>query len=74
MKQKIYSMKIPKDLTYEQAVHRLETIVAGFEQNTLELDHLSEQIREAQMLLMFCQKKLTKVETDVKKILDHEQE
>ena len=56
MKQKIYSMKIPKDLTYEQAVHRLETIVAGFEQNTLELDHLSEQIREAQMLLLFCQK------------------
>lgn len=63
-----------KNLTYEQAMQRLETIVAGFEQNTLKLDQLTEQLAEAQTLIRFCNDKLQKVETDVKKILNNEQE
>ncbi len=63
-----------KELTYEQAMKRLETIVAGLEQGTSELDALSDQIKEAQELMTFCQKKLTKVETDIKKLLNNEQE
>lgn len=53
---------------------RLEEIVDGFEQNTLPLDQLTSQLSEAQELLKFCDEKLKKVETDVKKILDNEQE
>ncbi len=63
-----------KELTYEQAMKRLETIVAGLEQGTSELDALSNQIKEAQELMAFCQKKLTKVETDIKRLLNNEQE
>ncbi len=63
-----------KELTYEQAMKRLETIVAELEQGTSELDALSDQIKEAQELMTFCQKKLTKVETDIKKLLNNEQE
>lgn len=63
-----------ENLTYEQAVNRLETLVASLENGEMELDHLSGSIREAQELLAFCKDKLAKVETDVKELLDDEQE
>lgn len=63
-----------KKLTYEQAMQRLETIVQGFEQNTLELDQLTAQLAEAQRLIKMCNDKLQQVETDVKQILNNEQE
>lgn len=56
-------------LTYEQATSRLEEIVNNLERGDLALDSLAQQIKEAQELLAFCRKKLTQVETDVKKIL-----
>lgn len=63
-----------KSLTYEQAMQRLEEIVQGFEQNTLELDQLTAQLAEAQELINLCNNKLQQVETDVKKLLNDEQE
>lgn len=63
-----------KEMTYEEAMQRLETLVAGFEQNTLELDKLTSQLAEAQELVKLCNEKLGKVETDVKKLLDDGQE
>lgn len=63
-----------KELTYEKAMQRLENIVEGFEQNSLELDQLTAQLVEAQELIKFCNDKLQKVETDVKKLLHNEQE
>lgn len=63
-----------KTPTYEQAMQRLEEIVQGFEQNTLELDQLTAQLAEAQDLIKLCNDKLQQVETDVKKLLNDEQE
>ena len=63
-----------KSLTYEQAMQRLEEIVQGFEQNKLELDQLTAQLAEAQELIKLCNNKLQQVETDVKKLLNDEQE
>ena len=63
-----------KTPTYEQAMQRLEEIVQGFEQNTLELDQLTAQLDEAQELIKLCNDKLQQVETDVKKLLNDEQE
>ena len=63
-----------KTPTYEQAMQRLEDIVQGFEQNTLELDQLTAQLAEAQELIKLCNDKLQQVETDVKKLLNDEQE
>ena len=62
------------ELTYEAAMEQLETIIAGFEQGSLEIDQLSAKLKEAQELLKFCKTRLLKVEKDVKKILDNEQE
>lgn len=61
-------------LTYEQAMERIEEIVQGFEQNTLQLDQLTAQLSEAQQLIKFCNEKLQQVETDVKTLLNNEQE
>ena len=55
-------------------MQQLEEIVSGFEEGNLEIDQLSAKLKEAQELLKFCKTKLLKVEKDVKKILDHEQE
>ena len=63
-----------KTPTYEQAMQRLEEIVQGFEQNTLELDQLTAQLDEAQELIKLCNDNLLQVETDVKKLLNDEQE
>lgn len=63
-----------KTPTYEQAMQRLEEIVQEFEQNTLELDQLTAQLAEAQELIKLCNDKLQQVETDVKKLLNDDQE
>lgn len=62
-----------KNITYEQAIQRLETIVEGFEQNTLHLNQLTTQLAEAQELINFCKEQLAQVEKDVKKMLDNEE-
>lgn len=62
-----------KTLTYEQAIARLETIVQGFEDDTLELDQLTKQLAEAQELIKFCNSKLQEVENDVNTLLKNEQ-
>lgn len=59
--------------TYEQALQRLEEIVAGFENNETNLEELGSRLKEAQELLAFCKEKLMKAEDDIKKALDHGQ-
>ena len=65
-----------QELTYEQAMQRLEEITESFEQNTLELDQISSRLAEAQKqkLISFCQKRIQQVEQDIQTILKDEQE
>lgn len=60
-----------KDLTYEQAMKRLETIVSKVEQGEMDIDSLASNLKEAKELVEFCKAKLLKVEDDVKKILEN---
>lgn len=62
-----------KNITYEQAMKRLEEIVSGFEQDSLELNRLTAQLAEAQDLIKFCNDRLQKVENDVKNLLDEQE-
>lgn len=62
------------ELTYEDALKQLEALVDGFEKNTLDIDSLGERLQEARALLKFCKDRLRKVEKDITKILDNEQE
>ena len=63
-----------KDLTYTQAIQRLEQITRSIEEGTLDIDQLASQLKEAQTLLGQCKKTLQKVESDVNKILQNDEQ
>ncbi|MDE6000641.1 MAG: exodeoxyribonuclease VII small subunit [Bacteroidaceae bacterium] len=59
-----------KEMTYEQAMKRLEQIVKQIEVGEMDIDSLTANLKEAKNLVAFCKDKLTNVETEVKKCLD----
>ena len=61
-----------QELTYEQALSRVEQIAAEIEKGHTDLDQLAEQLREARDLLAICKAKLLKAEADVNEILNEE--
>lgn len=60
--------------TYSQAIARLERIVQQIDRNELEIDVLSEKIKEANEIIAFCTAKLTKAEAEVEKLLKEKQQ
>ena len=61
-----------KQLNYTQAMERLEKIVVKIENGEMDIDSLTNNLKEAKKLVNFCKEKLTKVESEVKTILDEE--
>lgn len=59
-----------KELTYEEAMERLEALAAEMEKGTIAIDQLASKLQEAQQLLAFCKDKLTKADEEVKKLLE----
>ena len=60
------------NLTYTEAMNRLETIVSKIESGQMDIDSLTDYLKEAKELVTFCKQKLTQVDQDVKKILNDE--
>lgn len=58
-----------KELTYEEAVARLEQITAGIEDGELGIDVLAARLKEAQALLDLCRKKLFAADEEIQGIL-----
>ena len=48
--------------TYEEAMQKLETLLARLENNEVNLDDLGNCVREAQQLLKYCKECLYEVE------------
>ena len=61
---------VRKDLKYEEAMATLEQIVARMENNELDLDTMSEELKKAQQLIKLCKDKLTKTDREIRKILN----
>ena len=61
-----------KQMTYEQAMDRLEELVSGMERNECVIDQLSDALKEAQELIQLCRDKLYKADKQVKKLLNEE--
>jgi exodeoxyribonuclease VII small subunit len=59
-----------KKETYNEAVEKLRTIVEDIEKGELDVDVLSEKVKEATRLIKLCKEKLFKADEDVKKILE----
>lgn len=60
---------MPKEMKYDEAIRQLEEIVAKMESNELDVDSLSQQLKTAQKLIKLCKDRLSRADSDIKKIL-----
>ena len=56
--------------SYKEAVEKLRRIVAEIEQGDLDVDLLSDKVKEATRLIKLCKEKLYKADEEVKKVLE----
>ena len=59
-------------MSYEEAMARLEELVRSMEKNELDIDQLSEALKESQSLIKLCRDKLYKADEQVKQLLNEE--
>jgi exodeoxyribonuclease VII small subunit len=58
-----------QEIKYEAAFAELQSIVRRMENDELDIDQMSEQLKRAQQLIKLCKDKLTKTDEEIKKIL-----
>ncbi|MDD2243496.1 MAG: exodeoxyribonuclease VII small subunit [Dysgonamonadaceae bacterium] len=61
---------VEKELTYTLAKKELDLIVKSIESGELDVDLLTEKVKRASELIIFCKEKLTKTDSELQKILD----
>ncbi len=61
-----------KEIKYEEAVAQLEEIVDKMENDELDIDQLSDQLKRAKELVKLCKDKLTKTDEEIKKLLNED--
>ena len=59
-------------MKYEEAMKQLEQIVSKMENDELDIDQMSEQLKKAQQLIKLCKDKLMKTDKEIQKILSEE--
>ncbi|MBR3656047.1 MAG: exodeoxyribonuclease VII small subunit [Prevotella sp.] len=57
------------EIKYEAALAEIQSIVSKMENDELDVDQMSVQLKRAQELIKFCKEKLTKTDEEIKKIL-----
>ena len=58
-----------KEIKYEEALSQLEDIVIKMENEELDIDELTTELKQAQKLVKLCKDKLTKTDKEIKTIL-----
>ncbi len=58
------------ELSYSQAVSRLEEILERLERGEVDIDELSTMVQEAAELVSLCRRKLTQAEMQVRRITE----
>ena len=58
-----------KEIKYEEALSQLEDIVSKMENEELDIDELTTEVKQAQKLVKLCKDKLTKTDKEIKTIL-----
>ena len=59
-----------KEIKYEEAVHKLESIVDKMERGELDIDSMAAQLKEAQELVKLCKQKLKRTDNEIQKLLE----
>ncbi len=54
---------------YKDAIEEIETIVEEIENETVDVDVLTEKVKRAAFLIKYCKGKLKKTDDEVKKVL-----
>lgn len=67
-------MALKDDLKYDEALTQLQDIVRLLEQKEINIDDLSDKVKEAKLLVDFCRKKLDSTEEEINKIINPEDE
>lgn len=55
---------------YNKAIKRLEEIVSKIENEEIDVDELSEKVKEAVELITTCKERIEKAEMEVKRVVD----
>ena len=58
-----------KEIKYEEALSQLEDIVSKMENEELDIDELTTELKQAKKLVKLCKDKLTKTDKEIKTIL-----
>lgn len=61
-----------KQLKYDQAYNELLQIIADLQQDNTNLDELSDKIKRANELVIFCKEKLRTTEQEIHKMFEEE--
>ena len=59
-----------KEEAYKEAIEKLRRIVAEIDRDELDVDLLSEKVKEASRLIKLCKEKLYKVDEEVRNVLE----
>ena len=62
-----------EQLTYEQAMQKLEQMASQMEQGKIGIDEMAERLREAQKLMKYCHEKLYEAEKNCNSLLNIEE-
>ena len=57
------------DIKYAKAIERLEEIIRKIENEEIDVDELSEKVKEAVALVKMCKDKIEKAELQVKDVV-----
>ena len=55
---------------YNKSIKRLEEIVSKIENEEIDVDELSEKVKEAVELITTCKERIEKAEMEVKRVVD----
>jgi exodeoxyribonuclease VII small subunit len=61
--------KRPKNLTFGEAVAEVEKILADLEQDDVDIDRLSDEVKRAVELIQVCREKLEKTDGEVRELV-----
>lgn len=59
-----------KPQNYKDALEEIESIVGEIENETVDVDVLTEKVKRASALIKFCKDKLRKTDNEIKKVLE----
>jgi exodeoxyribonuclease VII small subunit len=61
------------ELTYEQAMQKLEEMASQMEQGEIGIDEMAQRLCEAQKLMKYCHEKLYEAEKNCQSLLNVEE-